>query len=216
MIDPLYSPPRTVFGDLVAGLTRTSGPTYEPISLAQAKAQLRVEHNLEDALISAAIIAARGWVEEYLGRTLVETEWTLVLHDFPAGPIRLLRPPILAVDSVKYDDADGVEQTLAAEDFHAVATGWGARLYPAPGESWPSTQLGRAGAVRVVYSAGYGSPDAAGDPGNAVPGPIKAALLLLTAHLYTTREPVSVGHVVQPLPMGIEFLLAPYRVIGTP
>ncbi|GLT00124.1 hypothetical protein GCM10007897_15080 [Sphingobium jiangsuense] len=44
----------------------------EPLTLEQAKAQLRVLDEDEDDLIGAAIVDARGWIENYTGRSFAE------------------------------------------------------------------------------------------------------------------------------------------------
>lgn len=44
------------------------------IDLALAKAQARVTHDAEDALITSYIAAAQAWVERYIGMTLAEAD----------------------------------------------------------------------------------------------------------------------------------------------
>ena len=51
-----------------------------PVSLAEAKLFLRVEHEAEDSLIQTLIDAARAWVEGEVGLTLTSTS---------AAPLRL-------------------------------------------------------------------------------------------------------------------------------
>lgn len=59
-------------------LTIITAATVEPITLAQAKAHLRVAHDGDDALITAIIAAAREAVELETGRALAVAsyEWT--------------------------------------------------------------------------------------------------------------------------------------------
>ena len=49
-------------------------PIAEPVSLEEAKTQLRVEFNEDDALISGYITAARQWAEGFLNTALVAAE----------------------------------------------------------------------------------------------------------------------------------------------
>lgn len=49
-------------------------PWLEPVSLAEAKAQLRVEFDADDALISGYITAAREICESFLNQPLVAAE----------------------------------------------------------------------------------------------------------------------------------------------
>lgn len=49
-------------------------PIVEPISLNEAKRQIRVEFDDDDGLISGYITAARQWVEGFLNQPLVAPE----------------------------------------------------------------------------------------------------------------------------------------------
>src|SRR5690348_16556758 len=91
-------------------------PATEPVSLAEAKAHLRVTASDEDALISALIIAAREAAEHELGRALITQTWEKTLDLFPDA-IELTNPPVQSVASVQYLDIDGVEQTLSSVSY---------------------------------------------------------------------------------------------------
>lgn len=49
-------------------------PIAEPVTLEEAKLQLRVEFNEDDALISSYITAARQWAEGFLNTALVAAD----------------------------------------------------------------------------------------------------------------------------------------------
>lgn len=49
-------------------------PITEPVTLAEAKTQLRVEFDEDDALIASYITAAREWAEGFLNIPLVAPE----------------------------------------------------------------------------------------------------------------------------------------------
>lgn len=49
-------------------------PIAEPVTLEEAKTQLRVEFSEDDALISSYITAAREWAEGFLNTALVAAE----------------------------------------------------------------------------------------------------------------------------------------------
>lgn len=161
-------------------LTLITAPESEPVTLAEAKAHMRVTHDDEDTLITALIAAAREACEQKLGRALITQTWEKVLDAFPENEIRLPWPPLISITSVKYIDTSGAQQTLAADVYTIDADSEPGWLLLADGETWPET-LDVANAVRVRYSAGYG---AAG----AVPQSIKAWLLLKIAELYEHRE----------------------------
>lgn len=165
-----------------------TAPAAEPVSAAEAKAQLRVDHAAEDALISSQVVAARGHVERLTARQLITATWELRLDSFPADTcaIRIPKPPLQQVVSVKYVDADGVLQTLASTEYVVDApvgptAPWG-RLWLEYLKTWPTVRDER-NAVRIQFKAGYG------DAGAAVPQELRNAILLKVGALYANREP---------------------------
>ena len=70
--------------------------------------------------------------------------------------------------------------------------------------------------MRVRYTAGYVADPTANPLVAAIPAPIRAALLLMTADLYSNRETVETGvraaAVAVPMSTTVETLLSPYRV----
>jgi len=94
-------------------------PTVEPLTLAEAKAQLRIEDafTLDDTYISSLIGAARDRVEKYCNRFFTEQQIT-ILYDgtFPLV-IDLQYPDLASVESVQYTDSDFVLQTVTATDY---------------------------------------------------------------------------------------------------
>src|SRR5688572_29997630 len=75
-------------------LTRVSAPASEPLTLAEAKLYLRVDHTNEDALIGDMIVAARMTAESWLKRSLISQAWKLSYDDgipdivwLPMGPV---------------------------------------------------------------------------------------------------------------------------------
>jgi uncharacterized phiE125 gp8 family phage protein len=118
--------------------------------------------------------------------------------------IKLGRPPLQSVTSIKYIDEDGVQQTLDSSLYTVdkdSEPGW---VFPAPGQSWPSTKAIQ-NAVRVRYVAGYG---AASD----VPSALKLWIHAHLANSYKNRESVVVGTIATELPY-VESLLDGLRII---
>lgn len=160
-------------------LTLTSPPASEPVTVAEAKARLRVTVAAEDGDIASLIQQARALAEAACQRAFVTQTYSLKLDDFPRGrdrTIYLPRPPLQSVSSVTYYDAAGAPQALGPAGYWVAPGGEPGRLLPPAGAEWPAVQAGRPEAVEVVYVAGYG--DAA-----AVPPPAKAAILLTCAAL---------------------------------
>lgn len=173
-----------------------TAPATEPVSVAEAKAHLRVEHSDDDTLIGALITAARQSAEHELGRALITQTRELVLDTFPAAEIDLQLPDVQSITSVKYIAADtATEVTLASTDYSLDADSTPCWLLPAyTVGDWPST-LDTANAVRIRFVAGFG---AASD----VPAAIRQWMLLAIGTLYAQREAVVAGAALAELPRG--------------
>lgn len=171
-------------------LFRTVEPFVEPITLAKAKAHLRIAHDSEDDLLSGLIRAARQEVERTTGSALIEQSWRLVLDAWPEGNIvELKRLPVRQVLSVTVFDSDGAASVLSPEDYQLDAISSPARLYL---HSRPRPGLPING-IEIDFSAGYG------EAGTDVPDLLKRAVLILVAHWYEFRgafgpdsQPVSI------------------------
>lgn len=180
-------------------------PAEEPITLAEAKAQVNAPNDLDDDYLTSAIIAARQWVEHYTERSLITQTLQLSLDAF-ASEIELPRGPVQSLVSVVYIDTDGAEQTLATDQYGLDSSGpaynrrdW---LLRAIDVEWPDTYATEL-AVKVRYQAGFG---AAAD----VPQLIKQAIKLLVSDFYEHREETVVGTITKERG-ALGMLLNPYR-----
>jgi uncharacterized phiE125 gp8 family phage protein len=160
------------------------------VSLPLAKQHLRVDHDDENALITAYLAAAVAWVENYTGKKLTRGAVTQEESAFGCY-ITLFRGPAPASVTVAYTDSDGAGQTIA--DGLVVKN----RLYP--NETWPSIATNTP--ITVTYTAGY----------TLTPSDLDNAVLLLVGHWYANREAVNVGNIVAELPFAVEALCRPYR-----
>jgi uncharacterized phiE125 gp8 family phage protein len=178
----------------------TTPPADEPVTLDEAKLHLRVDSDADDTLITALIQAAREHVEAVTERALMAQTWTERQDGFPA--VLALRGGVVsAVASVKYVDADGVQQTLDPSAYLTDLTTEPATVRPVYGTEWPTTRE-QPGAVAVQYSVGYA--DAA-----SVPAALKAAILLLVGDLYANREAKIDAKLVEN--RAVSRLLFPYK-----
>lgn len=60
-----------------------TAPTTEPITIAEAKAHLRIDDTDDDPLVNTLIIVTRQAVEEFLGRALITQTWQVFYDRFP-------------------------------------------------------------------------------------------------------------------------------------
>lgn len=187
-------------------LRLAAAPAGLPLSLAEIKAHLRVDHSDEDVLLDVYNRAAMEYVEHFTRRSLMPQTWTYSLDSFPAQRmIRLSRSPYNEAHSalvIKYDDADGAEQTLAASEYTVDGASIPARVRVGD-NGWPET-LDDLNAVRITYGAGYA--DAA-----SVPTPLKQAMLLMIGHWFANREAVVVGTIAAEVPLAAKALMRAYR-----
>lgn len=187
-------------------LVLTSSPVTEPVTLAEAKAHLRVDGSDEDALISSLILTSRLHIEAGLGLALIRQDWKLVLDRWPKGDVvELPVRPLLGVSEVRVLDSEGVGSAVDAGAYIVDAASVSPRLVPRNAASWPIPGR-RAGGIEIEFTAGYG------DTAAAVPAPIRQALLLLVAHWYEHRHPIEIGSPETAIPRAVSDLLVPYRV----
>lgn len=134
-------------------MIRITPPDALPVSLAMAKANMRVDGDDMDALITSWIKGIVAALEHEIGQCLIEQTWRVTLGSFPAA--LQLPHPVMSVTSVKYFDVDGTEQTLAPADYRLWRARYQSHLMPARGGAWPETVVD--GEVTVEVVCGYGA-----------------------------------------------------------
>ena len=96
---------------------RTTSPSIEPVTLAEAKHHARVDISDDDTYIQTLIAVAREYVEDRLDTTLLTTIWEARYDEFPLWEIVLPRPPMLsATVTITYKDTEGASQTLTSSN----------------------------------------------------------------------------------------------------
>lgn len=182
----------------------------EPITLAEAKKQSRVEIPDDDDLIADFIATARGLFEDETSRSFIDTAWRLTLPWFPSDSgyhyhnipgIKVPRADFRSVESITYIDTLGVVQTVdpSAYSIEVGAPGW---IWPAYGTTWPAT-MSFPGSVTIDFTVGYG-PTAAD-----VPEAVRTAVRLMVAHLYENREATVTSSIgLREAPLGVQRLVS--------
>lgn len=183
-------------------LFRISGPDAEPLTLPQAKAELRIDHASEDDLIGGLIRAAREEVEQATGLALIDQTWRLAADHVPAsGLLRLRRGPVKEIVSVTTYGSEGEAALVDAADYQLDPLSKPARLHfsKRPGK------LRAMNGIEIDFVAGFG------EAGADVPDLLKRAMLMLVAHWFEFRA--SFGARSQPVSYteGYRRLIAPYQ-----
>ena len=187
------------------GLALLAAPAAPVVSLEEAQLQVRADSAIESGLLLSLVEAATAQAEAFCRRRFVTQRWRATLDAFPARALTVPFPPLVTVESVKYVDGNGALQTLATPEYVVRSAETPGEIVPAYGKSWPAVR-GEPDAVRVEFTCGYGAPD-------AVPAPIKRAVLLVVGTLYAVRETVVTGTIATAMPHSAEWLLGPYRVL---
>lgn len=189
-------------------LTRTTDAAAEPLTTAEAKLFLRVDHSTDDTLIDALVKAARQQVQADTGRALVNETWTMTLDVAPSGGAPILVPiaPLSSVTSITAYATDDTSSTVATSVYRVDTASVPGRIVLKDGQSWPSG-LRPKNALSVVCVAGYGASASA-----ITDVPLVQAVRVLVAHWYTNRESVVVGSIATEVPQLYQALVAPFRV----
>jgi uncharacterized phiE125 gp8 family phage protein len=184
-------------------LILTAPPAAEPVTLAEAKAHLRLDGTAEDTLVASLILTARLHIEAALGLALITQAWSDLLDAWPEGGVGLPIRPVQSVSAVKVTAADGAVTVLPPDRYLLDGAGLPPRLVPVGGP-FPDPGAAALG-IEIAFIGGYG--DAAAD----VPSPIRQALLMLIAHWFEHREPIHDAAVTR-IPSSVSELLLPYRL----
>jgi uncharacterized phiE125 gp8 family phage protein len=181
-----------------------AAPEIEIVTLDQLRAHVNIEagDDADDALLRGFLIAARHWLEEWLGRPLARQTVRATFESWPDwlnGTSVELLMPVESVDEISYTAENGA--TVVWPDWVArVSQGGVMRVRPKAGTSWPT--LGDDPIITIDATAGF----------DTVPEPIVAGVMLLAAFLYANRDGIGDGRtVLGKLPGEIAEMVRPWR-----
>ncbi|ABF64400.1 hypothetical protein TM1040_1667 [Ruegeria sp. TM1040] len=182
----------------------TAPPAESPVTLDEVKAQATVDFADDDALLTGLRDAAVAYLDGFrgvLGRAMVTQTWQVQRASW-AREMCLPVPDVSAV-AISYADAEGAEQTVAAEHVDRLPVATGTLVHLSDDFGLPTLESGNPAPITVQFTCGFG---AAAD----VPANLKLAVKALAATWYETRttEPS------EALPMGVEALIRPYRWVA--
>ncbi len=182
-------------------LTQTAAPAVEPLTLAEVKAALRIDHDAEDAFLTSLIVTSRLHVETALDLALITQSWTLSVTPPADGRVALPVWPVREINAVRWQFANEAQPSVPV-------SAWTRETKQRPVVVCLETAPPSSDAhVEIDFEAGFGA--APGD----VPEPIRHTLKLLVAHWYENREPAAIGSSAARIPDTVSALLAPYRQV---
>ena len=167
--------------------------SVEPVTLAEAKAQLRLEPSftLDDSYIADLISAARDRVESYCNRFFTQQTVTVLFDEnMPVAEMQIPYPNIQSVDSVQYVQ-DATLTTLPTADYYVDTL----RQKITNIGNWPTVDNYR---MTLTTSAPL---ELSG---------VKQAILMIVTDLYELRAEHVVGASIA-VNKAVEMKLYPYR-----
>ena len=178
--------------DHSSALRLITPPISEPLTLAQAKNFLRIEHSADDEAIVRAITAARAFAEHYLRLALLPQTWEYTKANLESGTLRLPFGPAQTITSVTLIAVDGTATTMDATNYRLSVNGFALIFLNVP----TVEQV----LVRYVASTATTVAD--------VPVPVLQGMLHHVAVMMETRDGAA------PLPMQSVACYQPYRRVS--
>lgn len=193
-----------------------------PITLASAKAALRVTHSFEDAVVERKLRAAVSHFEFRTNRFMRVSDLELALTDWPVYPdrdcfdgIRLIAAPVREVESIEYRNDAGGWVEIAAENWTWDRRDYGAEITFRSAYALPSLTSEFRDVVRVRFVAGY-EPEGqvtGVDPELVLPDEYAEAVLMLAGHWLEHREAVTDGETAE-VPLALNMVLQSARIFA--
>lgn len=176
----------------------TTAPTNYPVSIAEVRTDLRLDHQEDDPELAGLIAAATAFAENFQGRALINRTYTAYLDNWPWNEpigqtsriipanfwrLELPRPPLVSVASITtYDDSD-VATVMSAANYYVDNASLVGRVALRNTASWPTPDRLTNG-IQIVWTAGYGA-----DMTN-VPEETRAGIRLLVKHWHDNPQAV--------------------------
>jgi uncharacterized phiE125 gp8 family phage protein len=178
----------------------------EPITLAEVKAQCRIDadNDDEDDLIAHILIpAARQQAQALTGAILRPARFKQTVLGNPGADIRLAVHPLIVLESLRVKTLDGGWRDMPLATVQALSDGGEVLLLPTDTNGWPP-EIQEAVIIEIIFTAGFTRPQLA----ELRPG-VRHWLLLVVAWGYAQRECFTTGAAIQSMPPGFqESLLA--------
>ena len=185
----------------------TTEPASEPITTAELKAHLRIDHSSEDSLLDEYITAARQIAEDYTARKFITQTITGYSDNFfsdstakdnwwsgvrvgsyrthimnGTGCLSLDWGPVSSITSIHTITDDGTETIYASSNYYLdnFDQDMIQKIRLKDNSNYPTSIRDHNG-LKVVYVAGYGA------TGATVPAKLRHAIKMMATKIYENR-----------------------------
>lgn len=195
---------------MVASYIVVTPPAELAVSLALAKEYLKLDvtDTSQDTYLTILIRAVTNTIENYIGRTLINTEFKTYRECF-ANPFLIKRSKLQSVTFIKYY-TDSVLTTVGSDIYYMTDETEFASIILAEDQSWPSDVDNRTQPIVIQFVAGYGTTQA------SIPSDLQIALLSAIAYFYENRGDCTDGCALIDaafLPKGIQQALHFFKIM---
>jgi uncharacterized phiE125 gp8 family phage protein len=182
-------------------------PTELAVSLNQVKDHLQVTDTSRDVYITLLVKAATKVIESKTNRAFIQRSFKFFLDDFE-DEIELPFAPLVSITSFKYYDSGGSLLTIPSNGYQIDQRAILPRITHLSYDMWPLANP-QYNAIEIEFIAGYGPTS------DSVPAEIQAAILFLTAHWFTNREPVIAGTAVlaNKIPFTLDYVISSFKIV---
>lgn len=136
-----------------------TAPAAEAVTLAEAKAHLKVYHDEQNVLIQGYLDSAVEDIENITGRRLITQTWNIICNTWAEVTEIIKFGKLQSVASIKYLDEDRAEQTVLASLYivSGIGTDEGQIVFFSDGDfSYPA--VFEVEPITVEFVCGYGLP----------------------------------------------------------
>ena len=184
-------------------LVMTTPPAVAAVSLAEAKAHLRITHNDDDAYVQRLIAAAERVIEQRCSLRLILQTWSLFIDQWPDdGEVSLQMSPVSLLDDIIIYSEDDLPAVMDLAHVYLDGLAKPARVVLRSGRISP--QAGRkVNGIELRFIAGFGA------LATNVPEDLRQAVLLTVAHWFDHRGEAEGGAV----PLAAIEIIKSYRLV---
>lgn len=132
-----------------------SEPESEPVALSLVKNHLSIDHSDDDNRILSDIRAARIYSETITGRIFGPRPFLMRLDCWPYNKIIALKSvPVVSLETIKYEDSNGVQQTIDAANYRTWLDYSPPLVRFTTAFALPVVNIDAIGGIEIAYTAG--------------------------------------------------------------